>query len=51
MPQGFFTIEQWRNQRWVTVAHVSGRASLTDAIQKLERKGRPVSFASSRRSG
>jgi len=24
MPHGFFTIEQWRNKKWVTVCHLNG---------------------------
>jgi hypothetical protein len=44
MANGFFTIEQWRNQKWVTVSHVSGHQSLTDAIQELERRGKAGFF-------
>jgi hypothetical protein len=44
MPHGFFTIEQWRNRRWVTVCHVDGRRTLTDAIQDLKRRDKPGFF-------
>jgi hypothetical protein len=44
MAHGFFTIEQWRNKQWVTVCHVSGHQSLTDAIQELERRNKAGFF-------
>lgn len=44
MPFGFFTIEQWRKKRWVTVCHVRGYQSLTDAIRELERRNKAGFF-------
>ena len=44
MPNGFFTIEQWRNKRWVTVCHTDGYKSLTEAMRELERRGKPGFF-------
>ena len=44
MAHGFFTVEQWRNKQWVTVCHVSGHQSLTDAIQELERRNKAGFF-------
>jgi hypothetical protein len=44
MAHGFFTIEQWRDKKWIEVCHVNGDRSLTDAIQKLERRGKPGLF-------
>jgi hypothetical protein len=44
MAHGFFTIEQWRNKRWVTVCHVDGGKSLTEAIQELERRDKAGFF-------
>jgi hypothetical protein len=44
MPSGFFTIEQWRNKRWVTVSHLSGRQKLTTALAEIERRARPGFF-------
>jgi hypothetical protein len=44
MAHGFFTIEQWRNKRWVTVCHVDGHQSLTDAMTELERRGKAGFF-------
>ena len=44
MPHGFYTIEQWRGKKWVTVCHLDGGHSLTKAIEELERRGKPGFF-------
>jgi hypothetical protein len=44
MAQGFFTIEEWRNKRWVTVCNLSGDQSVTDALRELERRDKPGFF-------
>jgi hypothetical protein len=44
MAHGFFTIEQWRNKKWVTVCHVGGHRSLTDAVRELERRNKAGLF-------
>jgi hypothetical protein len=45
MPHGFFTIEQWRDKRWVPVCHLEGYGrTLTDALRELERRGQPGFF-------
>jgi hypothetical protein len=44
MAHGFFTIEEWRGKKWVTVCHVAGGKSLTDAMRELEQRGRPGFF-------
>jgi hypothetical protein len=44
MPHGFYTIEQWRGKRWVTVCHLDGGQSLTDAMQEVERRGKAGFF-------
>ena len=46
MPHGYFSIEQWRGKKkqWVTVCHVDGHQSVTDAIRVLERRGKPGLF-------
>lgn len=44
MPSGFFTIEQWRNKRWVEVCHLSGRQKLTDALTEIENRAKPGFF-------
>jgi hypothetical protein len=44
MAHGFFTIEQWRNKKWLTVCHLSGCPKLTDALRELERRNKPGFF-------
>lgn len=44
MPFGFFTIEQWRRNRWLTVCHVRGFQTLTDAVRELERRNKAGFF-------
>jgi 5-formyltetrahydrofolate cyclo-ligase len=44
MAHGFFTIEQWRDKQWVTVCHINGDRSLTDAIRELERRDKAGFF-------
>ena len=44
MAQGFFTIEQWRNKRWVAVCDLNGDQSVTTALRELERRGKPGLF-------
>jgi len=44
MAHGFFTIEQWRNKKWVTVCHLNGDQSVTDALRELERRDKPGFF-------
>ena len=41
MPQGYYTIEQWKRPRWVAVAVLPFGLSLTAAERELERLGRP----------
>jgi hypothetical protein len=41
MPQGYYTIEQWRRPRWVGVAVLPFGLSLTAAERELERLGKP----------
>ncbi|HTV48238.1 MAG TPA: hypothetical protein VMG59_07325 [Phycisphaerae bacterium] len=50
MPYGFFTIEQWKPRKrrgmseWITVAHIDACQSLSDAIRRIEERGRPGFF-------
>jgi hypothetical protein len=44
MAHRFFTIEEWRNKKWVTVCHLNADQSVTAAIQKLERRDKPGYF-------
>jgi hypothetical protein len=50
MPFGFFTIERWvagkrgGKSRWVTIAHVDARRSLSDALAEIETRGKPGFF-------
>src|SRR5215471_13815473 len=46
MPHGFLTIEQWntKKKRWVPIAHLNAKKSMTDALRELERKGKPGFF-------
>jgi hypothetical protein len=44
MAHGFFTIEEWRNQKWVTVCHLNADQSVTDAVRELERRDQPGCF-------
>jgi hypothetical protein len=44
MAHGFFTIEQWRNKKWVAVCHVDGQRSLTGAVRELERRNKAGFF-------
>ena len=44
MAHGFFTIERWRNKKWVTVCHLNGDQSVTDALRMLERRDNPGFF-------
>ncbi|HSU55370.1 MAG TPA: hypothetical protein VLT36_15040 [Candidatus Dormibacteraeota bacterium] len=44
MAHGYFIIEQWRDKKWVTVCHVDGDRSVTDALEELERRRRPGFF-------
>ena len=41
MPQGYYTIEQWRRPRWVGVAVLPFGMSLTAAERELARLGKP----------
>ena len=41
MPQGYYTIEQWKRPRWVAVAVLPFGLSLTAAEQALRRMGKP----------
>lgn len=41
MPQGYYTIEQWKRQAWVAVQQLPFGASLTAAERALEKKGKP----------
>jgi hypothetical protein len=41
MPQGYYTIEQWKRPRWVAVAVLPFGLSLTAAEQALQRVGKP----------
>ena len=46
MPQGFYTVEQWRRPdkkakpQWVAIKHLSSDQSITDAIEVLEKAKR-----------
>ena len=44
MAHGFFTIEEWRNKKWVTVCHLDADQSVADALQELERRNKPGYF-------
>jgi hypothetical protein len=44
MPQGYFTIEQWKTRKWVAVAVLPFGLSLTAAEQALARLGKPGLF-------
>ncbi len=44
MPHGFFTIEQWRGKQWMPVCHLVADRSVSDALQELERRGKPGFF-------
>ena len=44
MPHGFFTIEQWRNRKWVTVCHLDACHSLTGALDELQRRNKAGFF-------
>ena len=44
MAHGFFTIEEWRNKKWVTVCHLNADQSVTDALQELERRDKAGYF-------
>src|SRR5262245_7362267 len=46
MAQGYYTIEEWRGkkQQWVPVCHLNGDQSLRDALQALEKHGKPGFF-------
>jgi hypothetical protein len=41
MPQGYYTIEQWKRSKWVAVAVLPFGLSLTAAEQALQRMGKP----------
>ena len=41
MPQGYYTIEQWKPPKWVAVAVLPFGLSLTEAERALERMGKP----------
>ena len=41
MPQGYYTIEQWKRPDWVVALVLPFGTSLTAAEQALERLGRP----------
>jgi hypothetical protein len=41
MPQGYYTIEQWKRPEWVAVAVLPFGLSLTAAEQALECLGKP----------
>lgn len=41
MPQGYYTIEQWRRPDWAPVAALPFGLSLTEAERELERLGKP----------
>ena len=41
MPQGYYTIEQWRRPRWVEAAVLPFGLSLTAAERELARLGKP----------
>jgi hypothetical protein len=41
MPQGYYTIEQWRPPQWVAVTALPFGLSLTAAEQALSRLGKP----------
>jgi hypothetical protein len=41
MPQGYYTIEQWKPPQWVMVAALPFGLSLTAAEQALARLGKP----------
>ena len=41
MPQGYYTIEQWKRPNWVAVAVLPFGLSLTAAERALERLGKP----------
>ena len=41
MPQGYYTIEQWKRPKWVAVAVLPFGLSLTAAEQALKRMGKP----------
>lgn len=46
MAHGFFTIEKWQGnkKRWVTVCHLNGDESMTDALRQLEQRNKPGFF-------
>jgi len=50
MPHGFFTVEQWRtpqdgaSSQWIPILHLDSYQSLTNAVEALERRGKPGLF-------
>jgi hypothetical protein len=44
MAHGFFTIEEWRNKKWVAVCHLNAGQSAADALRELERRDKPGYF-------
>ena len=46
MAHGYYTIEEWQGKQlqWVPVCHLNGDQSLQDALQALERHGKPGFF-------
>jgi hypothetical protein len=41
MASGFFTIEQWRSKKWVTICHLNAEESVTRALEELQRRDKP----------
>ncbi len=41
MPQGYYTIEQWKRPKWVAVAVLPFGLSQTEAERALKRMGKP----------
>jgi hypothetical protein len=44
MAHGFFTIEKWRDKKWVKVCDLNADQSVTNALEELERRGKPGYF-------
>jgi hypothetical protein len=44
MAHGFFTIEEWRDKKWVKVCDLNADESVTNALVELERRGKPGYF-------
>ena len=44
MAHGFFTIEEWRNKKWMTVCHLNADQSVTGALHELERRNKAGYF-------